>query len=323
MNWKIVLLDKPTENAGELDWSVLNTLGETTFYDQTLPSQAAERIKDADIVLLNKTILDRDTLLGCKNLKFISIIATGYNTVDVNCCRELGIKVSNVPDYGSEAISQHAIALLLELTNRAAHHDTQVRAGRRHTSTDWCFWDYPIMELENKTAGIIGMGRIGRITARILTAFGMNILAYDKYPDAAWENEHCHYTDLDSLYAQSDVIFLHCPLFADNTHMICQKSIAKMKDGVLLINNSRGGLVADADLADALNSGKIGGAGLDTVELEPIAPDNPLLQAKNCIITPHISWAALECRSRLMTTAINNMRNFIAGTPSHLVNETK
>lgn len=212
---KIVLLDKPRENPGELDWSPLQALGETVFYAHTEPEEAAARIGDAEIVLLNKTVLTAETLRQCKNLKLISVIATGYNTVDVDCCRELGIAVCNVPSYGSEAISQNAIALLLELTNRVAHHDAEVRKGRSGGPGDWCFWDYSVMELEGKTAGIIGLGRIGRITARILRAFGMKILAHDMYQDPAWENESCRYTDLDTLYAQSDVIFLHCPLFAE------------------------------------------------------------------------------------------------------------
>lgn len=317
--YKIVLLDKPRENPGELDWSALNELGQVTFYEHTTADQAAERIGDADIVLLNKTVLTDDTLRRCKKLKFISVIATGYNTVDIQCCKELGIQVSNVPSYGTEAISQHALALLLELTNRVAHHDAEVRKGRKNGPTDWCFWDHSIMELEGKTAGIIGLGRIGKISARILAAFGMNILAHDTYQDPAWENDTCHYTDLETLYAKSDVIMLHCPLFEENTHMICKDSIAKMKDGVILINNSRGGLVVDQDLADALDSGKIAAAGLDAIEAEPIAMDNPLLQAKNCVITPHISWAALECRKRLQETAIQNVRSFSAGTPTNLV----
>lgn len=310
---KIVLLDKPRENPGELDWAALKELGETTFYAHTEPEEAAARIADAEIVLLNKTILTAQALRQCRNLKLISIIATGYNTVDLDCCRERGITVCNVPSYGSEAISQHAIALLLELTNHAAHHDAEVRKGRSGGPGDWCFWDYSILELEGKTAGIIGLGRIGKITARILRAFGMKILAYDMEQDAAWANADCRYTDLDTLYAASDVIFLHCPLFAGNQHMICRASIEKMKDGVLLVNNSRGGLVDNQALADALNSGKIAGAGLDAIEIEPIAMDSPLLSAKNCIITPHISWAALECRKRLQETAIENVRSYLSG----------
>lgn len=316
---KIVLLDKPRENPGELDWSGLKTMGEVTFYEETRPEEVVAHIGDADIVLLNKTKLPAEAIRQCRNLKFVSVIATGYNAVDVDCCRELGITVCNVPSYGTEAIAQHAVALLMELTNRIAHHDAEVRKGRKNGPSDWCFWDYPIMELENKTVGIIGLGRIGKISARILEAFGMKILAHDMYQDASWENENRTYVDLDTLYAQSDVIFLHCPLFADNHHMICRESIAKMKDGVLFINNSRGGLVNDQDLADALNSGKIAGAGLDAIEIEPIAMDNPLLQAKNCVITPHISWAALECRQRLQKTAMENVRNYLDGHSTNVI----
>lgn len=316
---KIVLLDKPHENPNELDWSGVARMGQFTAYEHTAPEQAAARIGDADIVLLNKTVLTGDAIRSCPNLKFISVIATGYNTVDVEAARRRGILVSNVPSYGTEAISQHAIALLLELTNRVAHHDAEVRKGRRNTDSDWCFWDYPILELEGKCAGIIGLGRIGRVSARILEAFGMRIVAYDNYQDAAWESENRSYVPLDTLYRESDVIFLHCPLFDDSRHMIDRDAIARMKDGVILINNSRGGLVVDEDLADALNRGKVAAAGLDTVEYEPIAPDNPLLQAKNCIFTPHISWAALECRKRLQGTAIDNIRQYLAGHPVNLV----
>ena len=314
---KIVLLDKPRENPGELDWSPLQQLGEIFLYDHTLPEQAADRIGDSEIVLLNKTVLSRDVLEKCPNVKMISVIGTGYNTVDTDFCTQRGIIVCNVPDYGSEAISQQAIALLLELTNRVAHHDHEVRKGRKNGPTDWCFWDYPLMELEGKTAGIIGLGRIGKISARILRAFGMRILANDRVQDPIWECDGFTYADLDTLYREADVILLHCPLFTDNYHMICKETISKMKDGVILINNSRGGLIVDQDLADALNSGKIAGAGLDAIEQEPIAADNPLLFAENCIITPHISWAALECRKRLQKTAIENVKAFLNG---HIIN---
>jgi glycerate dehydrogenase len=316
---KIVLLDKPRETPGELDWSDLLALGECTIYDETPPELAAGRIGDAEIVLLNKTPLPADTLRRCPNLKLISVIATGFNTVDTAYAAERGILVSNVPSYGSEAISQHAVALLLELTNHVAHHDAEVRKGRRNSASDWCFWDYSILELESKTAGIVGLGHIGKITAQILLAFGMNVLAYDTCHDPAWETARSRYTDLDTLFHTSDVILLHCPLLEENRHMIRSDTIGKMKDGVILINNSRGGLVAEEDLASALNSGKIAAAGLDTVETEPISMDSPLLNAKNCIITPHISWAALECRQRLQATAIDNIRQYLAGTPVNLV----
>jgi glycerate dehydrogenase len=316
---KIVLLDKPRENPGELDWNSLTALGDCAIYDETPPELAAERIGDAEIVLLNKTPITRDTIRRCPKLKFISVIATGFNTVDVAYAAKKGILVSNVPSYGSEAISQHAIALLLELTNHVAHHDAEVRRGRKNRPNDWCFWDYSILELAGKTAGIIGLGHIGKITAQILLSFGMNVLAYDTCRDPGWETARCRYADLDALYRDSDVILLHCPLFEENRHMICRDSIRKMKNGVILINNSRGGLIVEQDLADALNSGKVAAAGLDTVEAEPIAMDSPLLQAKNCVITPHISWAALECRQRLQTTAIDNLRQYLAGSSVSLV----
>ena len=318
---KIVLLDKPRENPGELDWSPLQALGETTFYTHTEPEKAAARIGDAEIVLLNKTVLTAETLRQCKNLKLISVIATGYNTVDVDCCRELGITVCNVPSYGSEAISQNAIALLLELTNRVAHHDAEVRKGRSGGPGDWCFWDYSVMELEGKTAGIIGLGRIGKITARILRAFGMKILAHDMYQDPAWENESCRYTDLDTLYAQSDVIFLHCPLFPSTEGIINKDNIAKMKDGVVIINNSRGPLVVEQDLYDALESGKVSAAAVDVVSTEPIKADNVLLKAKNCIITPHISWATQDARKRIMNTTAENIKSVLDGAPVNVVNK--
>ncbi|MDD3996286.1 MAG: D-2-hydroxyacid dehydrogenase [Sphaerochaetaceae bacterium] len=317
---KIIVLDHPRENPGELDWSCLNTLGEFIMHDQTSTEEMAERIGDADIVMLNKSVLTAGIMSQCPNLKFVSVIASGYNTVDLKAASELGIKVANVPNYGTGAISQHAIALLLALTNRVTHHDTEVRKGRKNSNSDWCFWDYPIIELEHKNAGIIGLGRIGYATAKILAAFGMNILAYDTTHTANWENEHCRYVDLDTLYSDSDVIFLHCPVYPENTHMICKSSIEKMRDGVIIINNSRGALIVDEDLAEALESGKVGAAGLDTVEHEPIALDNPLLSAKNCIITPHISWAALDCRKRLQKTAIDNVKAFIEGSPINLVN---
>lgn len=316
---KIVVLDRPRENPGELDWSNLQALGDLKLYNDTPPEHVVARVGDAEIILLNKTILTPEILDQCPNLRFISVIATGYNTVDVSYAKQKGILVSNVPSYGSAAISQHAVALLLEITNRVAHHDAEVHKGRRNRPNDWCFWDYSIFELENKTVGIIGLGHIGKITARILAAFGMKVLAFDTSFDPAWESRDCSYTDQETLYRQSDVIFLHCPLFENNYHMIRKESIEKMKDRVILINNSRGGLICDSDLADALNSGKVAAAGLDAIEYEPIALNNPLLKAKNCLITPHISWAALECRQRLQATAVENVRQYLAGSPINII----
>lgn len=317
---KIVILDHPRENPNEIDWSGFEKYGEIIKYPRTLEADAADRIGDADIVFLNKTVITREILEKCPNLKFISVIATGYNTVDVNAARELGIAVSNVPSYGTEAIGQHAIALLLEITNHIAHHDAEVRKGRRNDANDWCFWDYSPIELENKTIGIIGLGRIGQITSRVAQAFGMKVLAFDSYRNETLENENCRYTDLDTLLGESDVIALHCPLFPETENIINKNTITKMKDGVIIINNSRGALVVEEDLAEALNSGKVYAAGLDAVRDEPISPDNPLLSAKNCFITPHISWAAVECRQRLIDYSLDNLRAYLDGKPTNIVN---
>ncbi len=318
---KIVILDHPRENPGEIDWSGFDSLGEVGKYDHTSPEEAADRMKDADIVLLNKTVLTRETIEKCPNLKYIAVIATGYNTVDIQCAKERGIPVSNVPSYGTEGIAQHAIALLLEITNHVAHHDCEVRKGRKNDEKDWCFWDYPSIELENKIMGIIGLGRIGQITSRVAQAFGMKVLAYDSFRNPSLENENCRYVAMDTLLSQSDIIALHCPLFPETENMINKETISKMKDGVIILNNSRGALIVEEDLAEALNSGKVYAAGLDTVRNEPVSMDNPLLQAKNCFITPHISWAAIECRQRLIDYSLKNVKDFLVGKLSNVVNE--
>ena len=316
---KIVVLDRPLEMPGELDWSALDGLGSVVYYDRTPPEEVPERIGDAEIVLLNKAELRSDAIARCPSLRFISVIGTGYNTVDVDAAAARGIPVSNVPNYGTEAIGQHAIALLLEITNHVAHHDGEVRKLRRSGPGDWCFWDYPMIELADKTMGIIGLGRIGATTAKVARAFDMRVIAHDAVRNPQME-AFVEYVPLDRLLAESDVICLHCPLFPETEGMINAASIAKMKDGVILINNSRGGLVRDGDLAAALVSGKVAAAGLDTVAHEPIDADNPLLRAPNVFFTPHISWAALECRRRLKDTAIGNVRAFLAGKPQNIVN---
>ena len=319
---KIVVLDRPLENPGELDWSPLDALGDVTRYDRTPPELVAERVGDAEIVMLNKSEFTAEAMARCPNIKFISVIGTGYNTVDVEAARARGIPVANVPSYGSEAIAQHAIALLMEITNHVAHHDAEVRRLRRSGERDWCFWDYPMIELAGKTMGIIGLGRIGATTARVAHALGMRVAAHDavRRPDM---EAFVEYLSLDELYARADVICLHCPLFPETEGMIDRAAIAKMKDGVILINNSRGGLVRDRDLAEALASGKVAAAGLDTVAHEPIEADNPLLKAPNVFFTPHISWAALECRRRLKDAAIDNVRAFLAGAPQNIVNHVE
>lgn len=315
---KIVILDGYTENPGDLSWAPFEALGEMTVYDRTPVDKIIPRIGSAEIVITNKTPLRRETLDACPSIRYIGVLATGYDVVDVQAARERGILVTNVPSYGTAAVGQYAIAMLLEICHHVAHHAQAVRDGRWQACPDWCFWDYPLIELDGKTMGVIGFGRIGRQTARIAKAMGMHILAYDNSP-CDEGRAIGDYVSLDTLYAQSDVIALHCPLFPETRGMICKQSIAKMKDGVILLNNSRGPLINEQDLADALESGKVYAAGLDVVSAEPIAGDNPLLHAKNCFITPHISWASRESRARIMDMAANNLSQWLEGTPIHVV----
>lgn len=316
---KIVILDGYTENPGDLSWSGLEELGELTVYDRTPPEQVADRIGDAEIVILNKTPLPRKMLDRCPNVRYIGVLATGYNIVDVQAAKERGIPVCNIPTYGTDAVGQFAIAMLLEICHHVAHHDAAVHGGRWETCPDWCFWDYPLIELAGKTMGIIGFGRIGRTTGRIARALGMQVVAYDSI-ETDEGREIGRYLPLEELFACSDVIALHCPLFPETEGIINRNTIAKMKDGVILLNNSRGPLIVEQDLADALNSGKVYAAGLDVVSTEPIRGDNPLLKAKNCLITPHISWAPKESRQRLMGIAVESLRAFLAGNPINVVN---
>ena len=318
---KIVVLDHPHENPGEIDWSRLDALGEVTRYARTPVDKLGDLVADVDIVMLNKSPLTRELLASARSLKFISVIATGYNTVDVEAAREYNISVSNVPSYGTGAIAQQAVALLLEITNHVAYNDAEVRKGRRGVQKgDWCFWDYPNIELEHKTIGIIGLGRIGQYMARAAFAFGMHIVAYDKNESLEMKQLGVQYVDLDTLLSVSDVISLHCPLFRETKNIINRETIAKMKKGVILLNNSRGGLIDEYALAEALRDGRIYAAGLDALTTEPPELHHPLLNAPNCFITPHISWAALECRQRLVQYAIDNVEAYINGVPQNIVN---
>lgn len=320
---KIVVLDGYTLNPGDLDWKGLESLGECTVYDRTSLTDTEEviqRIGDAEVVYTNKTPLPEKVFEECKNLKFVGVLATGYNVVDITAARKRNIPVANIPTYGTAAVGQFAIALLLEICHHIGYHSKVVHEGKWAANPDWCFWDYPLIELDGKTMGIIGYGRIGQATGRIAQALGMKILAYDSYRNPALESDTCHYTDLDEVLSKSDVIALHCPLFPDTEKMINRSTIAKMKDGVIILNNSRGQLINEQDLADALNSGKVAAAGLDVVSTEPIKSDNPLLTAKNCLITPHISWAPKESRKRLMDIAVSNLQEFLKGTPKNIVN---
>ena len=320
---KIVVLDGYTENPGDLSWSGLEALGEVTVYDRTSYVDApiiAERIGDAEIVVLNKTPISKATIDACPNMKMIAVLATGYNVVDYDYAKEKGIPVCNVPTYGTASVGQYAIALLLEVCHHIGHHSNTVFEGKWQNHIDWCYWDYPLIELDGKTAGIIGFGRIGQTTGRIAKALGMNVIAYDLYPNESGK-AIAEYVDLETVLAQSDVLFLHCNLTPENTGLINKENIAKMKDGAILINNSRGQLIDEQDVTDALNSGKLGAAGLDVVYSEPIKADNPLLGAKNCIITPHMSWGAKEARQRIMNITVDNVKAYLDGAPVNVVNK--
>lgn len=318
---KIVVLDGYTLNPGDISWEGLEALGEVTVYDRTKAEEIVERIGDAEAIYTNKTPITKEALDACPNVKFIGVLATGYNVVDIEAAREKEIPVSNIPTYGTAAVSQFAIALLLELCHHIGEHSDAVKAGEWSNNADWCFWKYPLVELAGKTMGIIGFGRIGQDTGKIAQALGMKVLAYDAYQKPELESETCKYVDLDTLFAQSDVISLHCPLFPSTQGIINKENIAKMKDGVMIINDSRGPLIVEEDLRDALNSGKVAGAAVDVVSTEPIQMDNPLLQAKNCIITPHIAWAPKESRQRLMDIAVDNLKSFQNGKPQNVVNK--
>lgn len=318
---KIVVLDGYTLNPGDISWEGLEALGEVTVYDRTKEEDVIARIGDADVVYTNKTPVTRETLEACDNVKFIGVLATGYNIVDIDAAKEKGIPVSNIPTYGTAAVSQFAIALLLELCHHIGAHSDAVKAGEWTNNPDWCFWKYPLVELAGKTMGIIGFGRIGQDTAKIAQALGMKVLAYDAYQNLELESETCHYADLDTLLGQSDVISLHCPLFPSTEGIINKANIAKMKDGVMIINDSRGPLIVEKDLREALDSGKVAGAALDVVSTEPIQADNPLIGAKNVILTPHIAWAPKESRQRLMDIAVANLKAYVDGAPQNVVNK--
>ena len=318
---KIVVLDGYTVNPGDLSWEGLAALGELTVYDRTPPNDEEEiirRIGDAELVFTNKTSVTRRVMEACPRMRFLGVLSTGYNTVDVDCARERGIPICNVPGYGTASVSQFSIALLLELCHHIGHHDQTVHQGRWEKSEDFCYWDYPLIELDGKTLGIIGFGRIGRQEGRVARALGMEVIAFDPHPCDEGRSI-AEYVALEELYRRADVVSLHCNLTAENAGMIDRAAIAQMKDGVLLINNARGGLINEQDLADALNSGKVAGAGLDVVSTEPIRRDNPLLRAKNCIITPHISWGARESRARILECAAENLKAFLAGAPQNVV----
>ena len=319
---KIVVLDGYTENPGDISWAPLEALGDVTVYDRTSYAESpliAERMGAAEIAVTNKTPLTRAVIDACPNLRAIAVLATGYNVVDTVYARTKGIPVMNVPAYGTDNAAQYAVALLLEACSHVGLHDRSVHAGEWTESADFCYWKRPLIEISGKTAGIIGFGRIGMAVARVLRAMNVRVLAYSR-SERAEGRALADYVPLDELIGSSDFIFLHCPLTPETEGLINAARISQMKDGVIIVNNGRGQLIVESDLAAALVCGKVGCAAVDVASSEPIRADNPLLHAPNCIITPHISWATKEARERIMQTTADNVKSFMDGKPAHVVN---
>lgn len=317
---KIVVLDGYTENPGDLSWEGFEALGDMTVYDRTAADEILARAKGAQVLLTNKTPLNAETLAAlAPELQYIGVLATGYNVVDIAAARSRGVPVCNIPTYGTAAVAQFVMALLLELCHHVGDHSRSVKAGDWSRCPDFCYWNTPLIELAGKTFGVVGYGRIGRAAAKLAAAFGMEVLACDAHASASSDGV-ARMVSLEELLAASDVISLHCPLFESNREMINREAIARMKDGVLLINTSRGPLIDEQALADALHTGKVAGAGLDVLTVEPARPDNPLMKEPNCLITPHIAWAPKESRQRLMDIAVDNLKAWLAGSPQNVVN---
>lgn len=313
---KIVVLDGYTLNPGDLSWVGLEALGTCKVYDRTPPELVVERVAGAEIVLVNKIVLSREVLTQLPSLKYVGVLATGYNVVDTAAARELGIVVTNIPVYGTESVAQMVFAHLLNLTQRVAHHAQTVNDGRWSKCSDFCYWDYPLIELSGLIFGVVGCGRIGQAAARIARAFGMTTIGCDQFLTAV---EGIEIVSAAEVFRRADVISLHCPLTPETTKMVNHERLALMKPTALLINTSRGPLIDEEALSEALNAGRIAGAGLDVVSVEPIRPDNPLLNAKNCYVTPHIAWATFSARQRLLGMAVDNVKAFIGGAPQNRV----
>jgi glycerate dehydrogenase len=317
---KIVILDSNALNPGDMSWDQIRVFGEVTTYPRTNgKSQTIQRIGSSDIVLLNKVPIDAEILDACPSIKLICCLSTGYNVVDIQAARARNIPVCNVPAYSTAAVSQFTFALLLELCHRIGHHDRTVHEGKWTACPDFCYWDTPQMELAGKTMGIIGFGRIGQAVGRIAIAMGMKVLAYSRSHRPEGETI-AEYVDLDTLLARSDVISLHCPLFPETEHLINQQTIEKMKDGAILLNTARGQIIEEIAVANALKCGKLQGVAMDVVSEEPIRADNPLLTAPNCIITPHMAWAPMETRQRILDVTSENINCFLSGKPTNVVN---
>lgn len=315
---KIVILDAYAANPGDLSWDEFAALGDLTVYDRTAQEDAAARIGDAEVVFINKVRLTDEIFAACPNLKLVSILATGYNIVDLAAAKRRGITVCNVPGYSTRAVVQMTFALLLEICQQVGLHSGAVHTGRWQTCPDFCFWDRPLIELDGKTMGIVGYGAIGSAVGTVAQALGMKLLVTARHEKPVPEG--ARFVSLPELLAQSDVVSLHCPQTAENARMIDAGALAQMKDGAILINTARGGLLDEQAVADALRSGKLLAAGMDVVSAEPIRADNPLLTAPNCFLTPHIAWAPLETRRRLQAISAENLRAFLAGKPQNVVN---
>lgn len=315
---KIVILDAYAANPGDLSWDEFAALGELTVYDRTAQEDAAARIGDAEVVFINKVRLTDEIFAACPNLKLVSILATGYNIVDLAAARRRDITVCNVPGYSTRAVVQMTFALLLEICQQVGLHSGAVHTGRWQTCPDFCFWDRPLIELDGKTMGIVGYGAIGSAVGTVAQALGMKLLVTARHEKPVPEG--ARFVSLPELLAQSDVVSLHCPQTAENARMIDAGALAQMKDGAILLNTARGGLLDEQAVADALRSGKLLAAGMDVVSAEPIRADNPLLTAPNCFLTPHIAWAPLETRRRLQAISAENLRAFLAGKPQNVVN---
>ena len=318
---KIVILDGYTLNPGDLSWDELKKLGDVVIHDRTPADKVVERAKDAEIVFTNKTPIGEEALNQLSSLKYIGVLATGYNIVNTEVAKANGIIVANVPGYGTTSVVQLTFALLLELCLHVQWHSDSVMEGKWAKSADWCYWDYPLVELSGKTIGIIGFGRIGQQVGDVATAFGMNIIGNSRHWTDQSKRPNFKWAEIPELLAQSDVVSIHCPLFPETKGLINKESLKNMKSSAFLLNTSRGPIIVDEDLADALNNDVIAGAGIDVLSAEPPSEENPLFTAKNCIITPHIAWATKEARARLLNTTVSNLSAFLQGNPVNVVNK--
>lgn len=318
---KIVVLDGYTLNPGDLSWNAMKELGELVVYDRTPVDKIVERINDAEVILTNKVILTKEILQKTPSVKYIGVIATGFNVVDAIAAKELGIIVTNVPAYSTSSVAQLVFGFILELCHHIGEHNRAVQNGEWANSKDFTFWNFPLIELAGKTLGLIGFGAIGQATASIAVAFGMNVIIYSRTKKTEFETDKIKFVEFEEVLSRSDFLSLHCPLTEQTKGLINATTISKMKDGAFLINTSRGPVLEEQDVADALNSGKLAGVGVDVVSAEPINNDNPLLRARNCIITPHFAWAPLEARERLMNTLVKNVAAFMNNNPVNVVNK--